>query len=543
MSWWQVLIVCAVAFVIWDFRRFRRAKQVGVPAASAPSAAPVRAAPVAPPPVGISESISVILRRQVPPRTEAPRSWLGGLPMLPDRVEWPRSVSAEHPERGERPLHFVAQIACADLPAELWGGLGPRSGFLLLFIDPNQGVPEGPDAFCVLHVDALGSERQPPADLGPVHDGMYSGPSYDYCRTVDEVPDRWRRWPVDLVVVANEARVEGQRTRAAPENFAEILYAGQPVASDRQRPADPEPFTWRGALYVLDRIARSCAKPAKPPAELQIPNWLVERLNQPGYIGSILAAVDADDARLTASSAATLDGPEPDDEALRQQRAQMRSAAAYRTSRRDALAGFLASHPTPEAIVDHLRQSDRALYDWRAAVRERVAAERSAVLAYDLDSPIPDQAWRELKARLQQDVFRFWRYSSTARDGEAGHVTFRETEISAYGEQRFGIGELVADYYVDETRRSLIPPSVLAEFEPHWRSLYHNRPHRIGGYHDGLQSDARIGPTRALLLFQIATDDAMHWCWGDVGAYYVFLDIDALKVMDFSQATMTLECY
>ncbi|KOY06125.1 hypothetical protein WN73_23415 [Bradyrhizobium sp. CCBAU 45394] len=84
---------------------------------------------------------------------------------------------------------------------------------------------------------------------------------------------------------------------------------------------------------------------------------------------------------------------------------------------------------------------------------------------------------------------------------------------------------------------------MLSEFEPYWRSLYHNRPHRIGGYHDGLQSDARIGPTRKLLLFQIATDDAMHWCWGDVGAYYVFIDMDALKKMDFSQATITLECY
>src|SRR5689334_18056536 len=83
-------------------------------------------------------------------------------------------------------------LAGADLPAELWGGLGPRQGWLLLFIDPNQGAPEGPDALRILHVDALGSERQPPTDLGPVHDGVYSGFDYDYCRTADEVPRRWR---------------------------------------------------------------------------------------------------------------------------------------------------------------------------------------------------------------------------------------------------------------------------------------------------------------------------------------------------------------
>ncbi|WP_084251847.1 DUF1963 domain-containing protein [Bradyrhizobium sp. AT1] len=539
MSWWQILLVCAVAFVVWDFRRFLRARA----ATSPPRLAPADYDAPIPPPLGISESVSVVLRRQIPPRFEAPRSWLGGLPMMPDHVAWPRSVSSEYPDRGERPLHFVAQIACADLPAELWGGLGPRQGWLLLFIDPNQGAPEGPDAFRILHVDALGSERQPPADLGPVHDGVYSGFDYDYCRTADEVPRRWRRWPVDLVGVPNEARIEGQRTRVAPENFASLLYPRQPIVSDREQPAEPEPFTWRGALQVLDSIARTHGPSAKSPDELRIPDWLVERLGQPGYIGSILATIEVDDANWTTMSRADLDGPEPDDEATRLRVAQTRRATENRKARREALAAFLAGHPTPESIVDYLRRSGRELGAWSAAMRERVAGERSAVLAHDLDSPIPDGAWQALKARLQQDAFRFWNYSSTDRDGERGHVAFYEHEISAWSFQRGHIRELVADYYVDEAKRALIPRAVLSEFEPHWRSLYHNRPHRIGGYHDGLQSDAQIGPTRKLLLFQIASDDAMHWSWGDAGAYYVFIDMDTLKTMDFSQATITLECY
>src|SRR5262249_4332957 len=154
------------------------------------------------------ENVSVVLRRQVPPRSgEAPRSWLGGVPMMPDHVGWPRAGSSEYPDRGGRPLHFIAQIAWPDFPAPLWGGAGAGEGVLLLFSRPNQGVPEGPDALRVLHVEALGRERQPPADLGPVHDGMYTGFDYHYCRTADEVPRRWRRWPVDLVVVPNEARI------------------------------------------------------------------------------------------------------------------------------------------------------------------------------------------------------------------------------------------------------------------------------------------------------------------------------------------------
>jgi hypothetical protein len=539
MSWWQVLLVCAVAFVVWDFCRFRSAREAEAPFAPAK---PPRNAPVPPPP-GISESVSVVLRRQMPLRFgEAPRSWLGGLPMMPDHVEWPRSVSEEYPDRGERPLHFVAQIACADFPAELWGGLGPRAGWLLLFIDPNQGVPEGPDAFRVLHVDALGPERQPPADLGPVHDGMYTAFDYHYCRTFDEVPRIWRRWPVDLVVVPNEAVIVGERTRVAPENFAEILYPGQPIAADpyREGPPDPEPFTWRGALYVLDSIERSLAGRW---SELRIDDTLVEKLNRPGYFPSILAAVDADDAKWTALSRPWLEGPEPEDETERQRRARTRAETERRVARREALAAFLASHPTSDSIVDYMRQSDREYRNWRVELRGRIAGERSAVLGHNLDSPIAEADWQALKTRLRQDTFRFWANRWVERDGDSLHVSFEEIEISAYTSQRATIRELVADYYVDEARRSLIPPSMLAEFEPYWRRLCDNRPHRIGGYHDGLQSDARIGPARELLLFQIASDDAMHWCWGDVGAYYVFLDVDALKAMDFSKATMTLECY
>lgn len=539
MSWWQALIICFVAFVVWDFRRFRRAKAAGLPFAPAWSAAPTRDAPVGAP-TGISENVSVILRRQIPPRLEAPRSWLGGLPMLPDHVEWPRSISTEHPEKGERPLHFVAQIACADLPAELWDGLGPRHGWLLLFIDPNQGVPEGPDAFRVLYVDTLGPERKPPADLGPVHDGVYTGPSYDYCRTIDEVPSVWRRWPVDLIVVPNNIAKEGNRTIVAPDNFAEILYAGQRVAPDRQRPADSEPFTWRGALYVLDSIERSLAKPLD---EVRIPDTLVEKLNRPGYIGSILAAAEAEDAKWAASSRAWLEGPVPEDETQRQRRAQVLAVAERRRARREALAAFLERHSTPDSIVDYLRESNRQWRQWRTEVRERVASERSAVLAHDLDSPIADKAWQVLKARLRQETFRFWTFRWVERDGDSLHVSFEEIEIAADAGQRTGIAELVADYYIDAARRSLIPPSVRLEFEPHWRSLYGNMPHRMGGYHDGVQSEAQPGPVRELLLFQIVTDDAMHWCWGDAGAYYVFLDPDALKKLDFSRAQMTLECH
>jgi uncharacterized protein YwqG len=63
----------------------------------------------------------------------------------------------------------------------------------------------------------------------------------------------------------------------------------------------------------------------------------------------------------------------------------------------------------------------------------------------------------------------------------------------------------------------------------------------MGGLHDAIQSEAREGPTRQVLLFQIATDDPMHWVWGDVGAYYIFIDTDRLAAGDFSKLDSLFE--
>ncbi len=54
---------------------------------------------------------------QIPPRDAIlTRNWLGGRPRLPDAMPWPRIDGTD--------ADFIAQIACADLPAGLWDGLG-----------------------------------------------------------------------------------------------------------------------------------------------------------------------------------------------------------------------------------------------------------------------------------------------------------------------------------------------------------------------------------------------------------------------------------
>ncbi|MEZ5364083.1 MAG: DUF1963 domain-containing protein [Bryobacterales bacterium] len=46
-----------------------------------------------------------------------------------------------------------------------------------------------------------------------------------------------------------------------------------------------------------------------------------------------------------------------------------------------------------------------------------------------------------------------------------------------------------------------------------------------------------------LLLFQIATDDAMLWVWGDAGACYFWIQPQDLEARDFSKVEIWLECH
>ena len=466
-------------------------------------------------PPRVTESVSVVLRRQVPPRAEAPRSWLGGLPMMPAHVAWPRSISAEYPERGERPLHFVAQVACADLPPQLWDGLGPRHGWLLLFVDPNHFEPLGPDALRVVHIESLGPERAAPVDLGPVDDGEHHGfDDYDYYRSPADVPSTWRRWPVDLVAVTDEALVEDDDpTRDTPSDLETLLHEGLPVAHGA--PGDPQPFTWRGALYVLNVIERPLAAPLSP---LKLDKSFVSRLRRPGrQVKTILAEFDEQFAEF----------------------AGRWDIKAHRA----ALTTFLKQHPTPDAVIDHLREAYQQYLAWRVSACERLARERASILTHDLDTPMPVAAWQSLKRRLRRNTFRYFTARKVSMGAKSRHVVLEE-RIGTFPDRYVANFQLVADYYVEARLRKLIPPSVLSKFEPYYRCLVNDRPHRMGGYHDiNVQWGTPDGPTQDLRLFQISSDGAMNWWWADVGVYYVVIDKKSLKKGDLSKARLYIETH
>ena len=112
------------------------------------------------------------------------RSWLGGNPRLPDPFAWP--------ERNGVPYDFIGQIDCSELPAKLWGGLGPRKGWLAVFC-----AAEGSAASKVLYSSELGLVR-----FAPMNSRTDLFEHYHHRRLAGDL-EGWQfgapEWPVRVV--------------------------------------------------------------------------------------------------------------------------------------------------------------------------------------------------------------------------------------------------------------------------------------------------------------------------------------------------------
>jgi hypothetical protein len=97
---------------------------------------------------------------------------------LPERYEWPRTS-------GGTPLHFLAQVDCADIRFKT---ALPERGVLFFFGRDddeqiwNEQPPASDDCRVLYALDAfaLTPPRQPPADLPPIRGGGSTAAVYDY---------------------------------------------------------------------------------------------------------------------------------------------------------------------------------------------------------------------------------------------------------------------------------------------------------------------------------------------------------------------------
>jgi hypothetical protein len=177
-------------------------------------------------------AVRVRLVPQIPLRDAIQtRSRLGGRPRLPAALDWPRIDGV----KGD----FLAQIACADLPPDLWDGLGPREGWLAVFAHPMTGEA------IILHLAEDGPPREAPQGAGDAIFAPHGGVGFgDFAAlAVRAFPE----WPVDVVAV--RPGDSDPRDEAAPGDMTD--------AADYDI-ADPafHPFDWdslRLMAAVLDR--------------------------------------------------------------------------------------------------------------------------------------------------------------------------------------------------------------------------------------------------------------------------------------------------
>lgn len=171
----------------------------------------------------------VWLMPQIPPRDAILRkSWIGGRPRLPAAIEWPLVDGRE----GD----FLAQIACDTLPTGLWDGLGPRTGWLAFFTNPDSG------AATALHLPVDGPPRDAPRPVGPAYFHPLGLDSVALrALAIQAIPE----WAVDVVTGA---------VNSEEEDSAAVLVAADYDIGD---PAF-HPFDWASMLAMAqileDRI-------------------------------------------------------------------------------------------------------------------------------------------------------------------------------------------------------------------------------------------------------------------------------------------------
>ena len=182
------------------------------------------------------------------------------------------------------------------------------------------------------------------------------------------------------------------------------------------------------------------------------------------------------------------------------------------------------------AGVARLREAHMSWVDMQKSELERM---RRNILTQDLDALMGDESWAAMKAEMIAAQTEYWTWS----DHPIGLRKMRLTmlDFADHG-LKFALREDLLDLYTrSAAAQASIPQALRAELEPKLRNIYRaTTPHRMGGPRDLLQNWA--DPDDDDLLFQIGSDYAMGWMWGDLGALFVYLSPLYLKVRWFKRA-------
>lgn len=516
--------------------------------------------------------MALILKRQIPIRfEEPPRSWLGGLPMMPKHTPWPRDGEG-------MALHLLVQVSCADIPAELWNGLGPRYGWLLLFINGAK-LSEDYDfengEIQVLHTEELGVEHEPPEDAPTVRHAMSDYIGYDGPVFRRGVPKNWRKWPVDLVVHRYTASDKELQEHGPPViSGAELYGAPQSEYSVHGRLPFGHPLTWRGMLYIVECALRDI-KPGRyrhsfdvlvDAPEVDPEEFRAEFNRRAGFIEEIRNSEGIDwEARRAAKAALEAeirDERRPGwirralarlDKIIVEYRAKdLEQAVGWLERHRTHLAEIEAAYPGPEGEArfnEEIRTLGKAQLARLPEHRAKLERLMEHVLAQDLDAAFPPEEWETFRSIIEGAKGTFWKKQSDRdllRKVEEPLLRIRDYIDMAIREDALDL------YTRAERSHPALTPAFLEEFEKMLRGLVLH--HQMGGLEQQVQSSVDLRQLRydardiskpefatPKLLYQIATDYPMGWSWGDAGALYVNISSTDLRALRFDKLDPRLE--
>ena len=521
----------------------------------------------------VMESISVVMRRQVPIRfDEEARSWIGGLPKMPVGMEWPRA-------KPKKPLHFMAQINCADLPPELWGGLGPREGWLLLFADMEALTEQEKRPFAqVLHVTELGPEAQPPSGLYWARTDVF-----DVSRVLGTLPEaqhqHFRKWPIDLMSVsANTCELTGSELYGAPEEDR-ILTASGSYSLER-------PMTWRGAYTVLaelvdkhsavdyernwlgnslglldypetDGSARNkewqvrreqiaaqlpagyhCPEFWEADAQLQVQMYEERRKGWTHRAFKVLdETVERDSGRLVNYRVKVTEALAHGDE--REAKQEQGSVKYYEEllikyeDNRTYLQQLFSQYPSEDDFVTEINRVGCAHLEWAQRTKDRLRELLDQAGKIDLDAPIAPGDWDDIAAQITSMKSVYWQKTYETD-------VLRKVERGVRFDTSDAVREEVLDLYVSApSSADGLDPAIVSDLEPRLRHFERDRPHKLGGIIDSVYDD----PLKKdhILQFQIASDAATGWTMGDLGLLYVSIHKSDLAAGSFDDVRAWLE--
>lgn len=407
-------------------------------------------------------------------------SWVGGLPELPEDMDWPQFDG--------RPASFLAQISLDGLPDTLWQGLGPRHGWLVYFTDPKCCT-----SIAVRHVSGHVEPRPQP-----------QGVAQNW---------HWTTQPAALV------DAQGLRHDTPPKWFLEIteepmLGAVEDLTSDNPDYYDSDTgtyvweTTWEADLHETTRRFYRLRKDIRLGFD-----W-------PSFFAMFGVWQDWLEDRYAASSSMAEEAPENHRRA-RAREEQKHAALEAEVGTRPDAAYQLEKHLNEMARLDSLRPKLEAQHaaerDLLATLCPEVADLETGLREIALQSPFDTTFPEALETSMRQIDKRLGAIGA----GQAEPHMNRNlpAALETYARQL---------YTRDE---DALPQEIYDLFAPIWELQCQETVVFVGLNHDG--EDGRQPDARLIDLPPNPLTGVTH---GDMSRFYVDLPTEALQAEDWTQA-------